>query len=84
MEGRAAHKPRIFSNTVLRGGPRWRWSEENFAFLFIGTDQRKKLSATVGYVNSQMKQDNFSLVRYVLRLQYQPFDAFNLSTEYQY
>ncbi|WP_273565629.1 DUF5916 domain-containing protein [Maribacter halichondriae] len=83
-EAGGAHKPRIFSNTVLRGGPRWRWSEENFAFLFIGTDQRKKLSATVGYVNSQMKQDNFSLVRYVLRLQYQPFDAFNLSTEIEY
>jgi len=27
------HKPRIFSNTILQGGPRWRFSEENFAWL---------------------------------------------------
>ena len=84
LEAGGAHKPRIFSNTVLRGGPRWRWSEENFGFIFVGTDQRKKLSATIGYVNSQMKQDNFSLLRYVLRFKYQPFDAFSLSTEIEY
>ncbi|MDO6471434.1 DUF5916 domain-containing protein [Maribacter sp. 1_MG-2023] len=75
----AAHKPRIFSNTVLRGGPRWRWSDENFAYLFFGSDSRKKLSFTLGYVNSQAAEKNFSLARYVFRLYYQPFDAFNLS-----
>ena len=75
----AAHKPRIFSNTVLRGGPRWRWSDENFAYLFFGSDSRKKLSFTLGYVNSQAAENNFSLARYVFRLYYQPFDAFNLS-----
>lgn len=75
----AAHKPRIFSNTVLRGGPRWRWSDENFAYLFFGSDSRKKLSFTLGYVNSQAAEKNFSLTRYVFRLYYQPFDAFNLS-----
>jgi len=75
----AAHKPRIFSNTVLRGGPRWRWSDENFAYLFFGSDSRKKMSFTLGYVNSQAAENNFSLKRYVFRLYYQPFDAFNLS-----
>ncbi len=80
----AAHKPRIFSNTVLRGGPRWQWSDENFFYVFTGTDQRKKFNATIGYVNSQAAQDNFSLVRYVLRFRYQPFDAFNLSAEIEY
>ncbi|WP_091902964.1 DUF5916 domain-containing protein [Maribacter stanieri] len=80
----AAHKPRIFSNTVLRGGPRWRWSEENFAYLFFGSDSRKKMSFTLGYVNSQAAQNNFSLKRYVLRLSYQPFDAFNLSVSSEY
>ncbi len=84
LEAGGAHKPRIFSNTVLRGGPRWRWSEENFGFIFLGTDQRKKFSATLGYINSQMRQDNFSLLRYVLRFQYQPFDAFSLSAEIEY
>ncbi len=80
----AAHKPRIFSNTVLRGGPRWRWAEENFAYLFFGSDRRKKFNFTMGYVNSQAKQDNFSLVRYVLRFRYQPFDAFSLSVSSEY
>tara|TARA_R110002051_G_scaffold66515_1_gene120406 strand:+ start:280 stop:2832 length:2553 start_codon:yes stop_codon:yes gene_type:complete len=80
----AAHKPRIFSNTVLRGGPRWRWSQENFGYLFFGSDNRKKLSFTLGYVNSQAAEKNFSLERYVLRLNYQPFDAFNLSISSEY
>ncbi len=80
----AAHKPRIFSNTVLRGGPRWQWQEENFGYLFFGSDSRKKFNFTVGYVNSQAKQDNFSLVRYVLRFGYQPFDAFSLSVSTEY
>ena len=73
------HKPRIFSNTVLRGGPRWRWSDENFAYLFFGSDRSKKLFFTLGYVRSQAKQNNFFFNRYVARIGYQPFDAFNLS-----
>ncbi|MBQ4913967.1 carbohydrate binding family 9 domain-containing protein [Maribacter sp. MMG018] len=80
----AAHKPRIYSNTVLRGGPRWRWSEENFWYLFFGSDARKKFNFTLGYVNSQAAEDNFSLVRYVLRFNYQPFDAFSLSVSSEY
>ncbi|MBW1294698.1 DUF5916 domain-containing protein [Aquimarina litoralis] len=75
----AAHKPRIFTNTVLRGGPRWRFSEENFAFLFFGSDSRKKFNFTMGYVNSGARQNNFSLQRYVLRLRYQPFNALSVS-----
>ncbi len=83
-EAGAAHKPRIFSNTVLRGGPRWRWSDENFAYLFFGSDRRKKFNFTLGYVKSQAAQNNFSLDRYVLRFNYQPFDAFSLSVSTEY
>ena len=79
-----AHKPRILSNTVLRGGPRWRWNEENFFYLFSGTDQRKKLSMTLGYVNSQAKQDNFSLERFVVRFRYQPLNSLSLSLNTEY
>lgn len=74
-----AHKPRIFSNVVLRGGPRWRWNEENFYFIFSGTDRRKRLALTLGHVNSQAKQDNFSFTRYVVRLNYQPLNSLSLS-----
>jgi len=80
----AAHKPRIFSNTVLRGGPRWQWNEENFWFLFSGTDRRKKLNMTLGYVNSQAKQDNFSFTRYVIRFGYQPLNSLSLNLDVEY
>ena len=79
-----AHKPRIFTNTVLRGGPRWRFSEENFAFLFFGSDQRKKFNFVLGYVNSQAKQDNFSFIKYEMRLNYQPLDALSISLNPSY
>ena len=79
-----AHKPRILSNTVLRGGPRWRWNEENFYYLFAGTDQRKKLSMTLGYVNSQAKQNNFSLNRYEVRFRYQPLNSLSMSLNFEY
>lgn len=84
-EAGAAHKPRIFSNTVLRGGPRWRWSDENYFFLFAGTDSRKKFNMHVGYVDSWSKQQNFALQRYVLRFFYQPLNTLSLSliTEYE-
>jgi len=79
------HKPRIYINTFLRGGPRWRFSEENYRFLFFGSDQRKKFNWTFGYVNSQAKQNNFSMNRYVFRMNYQPIDALSLSlnTEFE-
>ncbi|MCT8339667.1 carbohydrate binding family 9 domain-containing protein [Flavobacteriaceae bacterium TK19130] len=80
-----AHKPRIYINSFLRGGPRWRYNEENYFFAFMGTDGRKKLSGTIGYVHSQAKQDNFGLRRYELRLNYQPLDALSMSlnTEFE-
>ena len=79
------HKPRIFINTFLRGGPRWRYSDENFYFLFFGSDQRKKFNFTLGYVGNQVQQDNFSFERYVIRMNYQPLNALSLSlsTEFE-
>ncbi|WP_025741048.1 DUF5916 domain-containing protein [Aquimarina pacifica] len=75
------HKPRIFTNTFLQGGPRWRFSDENFAFLFFGSDQRKKFNFTIGYVDARAEKQAFAFKRYVLRLRYQPFDAFSMSFE---
>jgi len=46
------YKPRIFSNTFLRGGSRWKWNNENFVYVFSGTDRRKKFSTTLGIVYS--------------------------------
>jgi len=75
------YKPRIFINTYLRGGPRWRFSEENFDFLFFGSDRSKKFNFTLGYVNSRAKQQNFKFKRYVFRFNYQPINSLNLALE---
>ena len=83
-EGGFGHKPRIFINTFLRGGPRWRFSDENFGFLFSGTDRRKKFSAVLGYVYSQARESNFQLRRYVVRFNWQPLDALSLNLETEY
>jgi len=80
----AAHKPRVFSNSVLRGGPRWRFSQENYQFFFIGSDQRKKLNGVVGLIHSQAKENNFSLLKFESRLNYQPTNALNISLAPEY
>ena len=79
-----AHKPRIFINTFLRGGPRWRYNEENFWFAFIGSDQRKKLSFVAGHVHSVAKQDNFKFFNYEVGLNYQPLNSLSLSLNTEY
>ena len=79
-----AHKPRIFINSFLRGGPRWRYSQENYWFLFTGTDQRKKLSFRAGHVNSNAKQNNFSYYNYEIGARYQPLNSLSLSLDFDY
>ncbi|WP_324720749.1 DUF5916 domain-containing protein [Salinimicrobium sp. HB62] len=83
-EGGAAHKPRIFINTFLRGGPRWRFNEENYFFIFSGSDQRKKLSSRFGWVHSEATQNNFSLDRFQAGLRYQPLNSLSLSLDLSY
>lgn len=78
------HKPLIYVNAFLRGGPRWRFSQENFMFFFLGSDERKKFSASAGYVKSQAHDNNFSLDRYEFNFRYVPTDAISLSMEFEY
>ena len=80
----AAHKPRIFSNSILRGGPRWRFSKENFQFFFVGSDQRKKFNGVIGMIHSQAEEDNFSLIKFESELNYQPTNALNISVAPEY
>jgi hypothetical protein len=74
-----AHKPRIFTNTFLRGGPRWRFSDENFGYAFFGTDERKKLRTSWGMVYSQAKQNNFTFFEVSGDVTYQPTNAMRIS-----
>ncbi|MFV8226360.1 DUF5916 domain-containing protein, partial [Christiangramia aquimixticola] len=80
----AAHKPRIFINSFLRGGPRWRFNEENYVYLFSGTDSRKAFSFKAGHVNSVAKQDNFEYRLFRTTFTYQPFNSLNMSLDVQY
>ncbi|MEZ4840311.1 MAG: DUF5916 domain-containing protein [Flavobacteriaceae bacterium] len=73
------HKPRIYTNTILRGGPRFRFSRENIHFFYFGTDNSKKLRYMAGYVYSQAKQNNFSYLNIETGFTYQPFNALQLS-----
>lgn len=73
------HKPRIFTNTFLQGGPRWRFSDENFVFAFFGTDNRKKLRGRIGTVHSGAKQNQFSFFRLTGTLTYQPTNNLKVS-----
>ena len=79
-----AHKPHIFSNSILRGGPRWRFSQENFQFLFVGSDRRKKFFGKIGLIHSQAKENNFSLLTFESELNYQPTNALNISLSPEY
>ncbi|MFY0631768.1 MAG: carbohydrate binding family 9 domain-containing protein [Flavobacteriaceae bacterium] len=78
-EGGLGFIPRNYGNSYLRGGPRWRFADDKFSFLFFGSDRSKKFSFTLGYVNSTSEQDMETMRRYELRFNYQPFDAFSLS-----
>jgi len=73
------HKPRIYSNTVLRGGPRFRFSRENATWFFVGSNSQKKFRFRVGYVYSQAKQNNFSFLRFETGFTYQPTNALSVS-----
>ena len=77
------HKPMINLNTYLRGGPRWRFSEENGIFL-SAADHRKKFRFGIGSVYSQAKENNFSLFRTDLTFSYQPNSSLSLSIQPSY
>ena len=73
------HIPVMYENSYLRGGPRFRLPDENFMFLFFGSDRSKKFSFTLGHVNGKNEEDVREFQRYVVKTNYQPFDAFSMS-----
>lgn len=78
------HTPLMYENSYLRGGPRFRLPDENFMFLFFGSDRSKKMSFTLGYVNGQNEEDVRDFRIYELRTNYQPFDALSMSLNIEY
>ena len=73
------HKPRIFRNAELRGGPRWRFSKENFKSIYYNSDDRKNFNYRVGIMHSQAEENNYSFLKFEADFNYQLFNSFNLS-----
>ena len=67
------------SNAFLRGGPRWHIANDEFYYSYFGSDKSKKLSFTLGYVAVSSSENVFNRNKYVLRMNYQPFDSFSMS-----
>ena len=78
------HKPRIYDTSSLRGGPRWRFSQQNSRSLFYRSDERRKFYMKSGVIHSESKQNDISFLKFELDLNYQLMPAlnFSLSTEF--
>jgi hypothetical protein len=73
------HNPISYENAYLRGGPRWRFADKDFVYFYLNSDNTKKFSFTLGYVNRKTEENVNNLSKYVIRMNYQPFDAFSMS-----
>ncbi|MBF6641200.1 carbohydrate binding family 9 domain-containing protein [Flavobacterium sp. J49] len=73
------YKPRIFTNTVLQGGPRFRYSEEVINSLNFSTDSRKKIRFDSGLFSSQGKDNSFSYTEFNAGIAYRPINALTVS-----
>jgi hypothetical protein len=79
MNYQFVYKPRIYTNTVLQGGPRFRYSEEVINSLNFGTDSRKKLRGEFGAFYSQGKSNSFSYSELNTGFTFQPINAMTFS-----
>jgi hypothetical protein len=73
------HNPLAYENAYLRGGPRWRFADRDFVYLYLNSDSTKKFSFTLGYIKRKTEENINNLSKYVVRMNYQPFDAFSMS-----
>ncbi|MFY9242079.1 MAG: DUF5916 domain-containing protein [Polaribacter sp.] len=74
----------FYDTFFLRGGPRFRLPNTGFAYLFFNSDSSKMFSFTLGYSNRHSQEDITTRDRFVLRTNYQPFDAFSMSLNVEY
>jgi hypothetical protein len=74
----------LYDNFFLRGGPRFRGPNRGFAYLFLNSDNSRMFSFTLGYSNRHSQEDVTTRDRFVIRTNYQPFDAFSMSLNVEY
>ena len=74
----------LYDNFFLRGGPRFRGPNRGFAYLFLNSDNSRMFSFTLGYSNRHSQENVTTRDRFVIRTNYQPFDAFSMSLNIEY
>ena len=84
VNAQAVYKPRIYSNTVLQGGPRFRYSEEFFRYFNFGSDSRKKFSYYGGIYLTEGKNRSYTYTEFDGGITYQPINAFTISLSPNY
>ncbi|MHC0440182.1 DUF5916 domain-containing protein [Flavobacterium sp. 3-210] len=75
----AIYKPVNYSNSILQGGPRFRYSEDFFKSVSVSSDSRKKLRYSIALYDNKGKDNSFSYSELNLGLIYQPVNSFMLS-----
>jgi hypothetical protein len=80
----AGYLSNVHENSFLRGGPRWRLPNNGYSYFFFGSDRSKKLSFTLGYVKVLSEDSILNRDRYVVRLNYQPVNAFSMFIENEF
>ena len=78
------YKPRTYINTILRGGPRFRFSKNNIGWLFVESNSQKKFKGQVGVIYAKAKQNSFSFFKIETAFTYQPTNALNISFKPEY
>ncbi|WP_339659512.1 DUF5916 domain-containing protein [uncultured Polaribacter sp.] len=78
------HTPLSYGTAYLRGGPRWRFADENYGYVYFGSDSSKKFSLTLGYVYGKSEEHIIDYTKYVFKMNYQPFDAFSMSLDTEF
>ncbi|MFI1744473.1 DUF5916 domain-containing protein [Thalassobellus sediminis] len=72
-------KPKLFSNTALRGGPRFKNSDEFSNWININTDNRKKVQFNFNSFMSFGQENTWSNYELNLGATYRPLDAMSIS-----
>ena len=75
----AIYKPINYSNSILQGGPRFRYSEEFFKSVTITSDSRKKFKYNFALYDTKGKNNSFSYTEFAAGIIYQPVNAFTIS-----
>jgi len=73
------YKPRIFSNSMLQGGPRYRYSDDVFGYFNFNSDSRKKFRYYAGMYVSQEKEKSGFYTEFDAGIAFQPINAFTFS-----